>query len=111
MGKVIQSPVTRWPGTVTLSDPLSFPQSFAFEDGLEAAAALPEKHKKSIRRNHAALLPGVCACVEAWELKGLPEVITPDNFPSTPIEDAASLCAWLIDAVLELHTGGGDPNA
>jgi len=98
--KVITSPVKRWPGTVTISDPLTFPQVFAFEDGLAAMRALGED--TDIRHQFFALLPGVCACVEKWEIQGLPEMVTSETFPATPARASAELANWLIGEVSAL---------
>jgi hypothetical protein len=88
----IPSPSKRWPGTIVVAEPLTFPQYIAWRAALRQArevqttftvndaAATPELTD--------ALLPGVCACVEAWNLggdfrDGRP-VVTAANFPSTP---------------------------
>ena len=67
MSKVITSPVKRFPGTVTLSDPLTFPQSLAVEDALDAAQELGEV---SVRRQNYTVLPGLMECVEEWDIEG-----------------------------------------
>jgi hypothetical protein len=111
MSKVITSPVGRFPGTVTLSDPLTFPQSLAVEDALEAANALGEG--ASMRRQNYTILPGLLACIEEWNVtgKGMPESPTPDTFPSTPAIAAAELIAWLIEEIISLyHETEPDPN-
>lgn len=101
MSKVITSPVKRYPGTVTLSDPLSYPQFFALSDGYDAVAELHRQAEEqgkeaAAKRVYACLLPGICKCVEAWNLKGLPETVTPDNFPSSPARASDRLAGWLI---------------
>jgi hypothetical protein len=105
MSKIITSPIKRWPGTVTLSDPLTYPQRFAYEDSLEAARGLGET---TIGRIHYALLPGVLACVEKWELTGMPAVIATETFPSTPKKSAAELLSWLVKEVATLFEESED---
>lgn len=109
MSKVITSPVDRWPGTVTLSDPLTFPQSLAVEDALAAAQELGEE--ASQRRQNYTVLPGLLGCVEKWDLDGFPEKPTADTFPSTPALAAAELIAWLIEEIISLYyEAEPDPN-
>ena len=96
MSKLITSPVKRWPGSVTLADPLSFPQVFAFEDALAEATKLGEDI--TVERQYYALLPGVCACVEQWNLDGLGR-LTAETFPATPRKSATQLLSWLMEEV------------
>jgi hypothetical protein len=106
MSKTILSPVAKWKGSVVIADPLTFPQSVAFEDALEAAKAAD-----SLTKQNSALLPGICACVEKWELEGLGQV-TPETFPSTPRAASAQLIAWLVSEIAKLYADGNEiPNA
>ena len=108
MSKVITSPVDRWPGKVTLSDPLTFPQSLAVEDALDAAQELGEATQ---RRQNYTVLPGLLGCVEEWNLDGFVENPTADTFPSTPAIPSAELIGWLIDEIIGLyHEAKPDPN-
>lgn len=100
MSKIITSPVRRYPGTVKISDPLTFPQAFAFSDALDAARALDE-NATLMQYNHV-MLAGICVCVEEWHIQGLPEVVDPDTFPATPARASAELAAWLISEVANL---------
>lgn len=99
MSKVITSPVSRFPGTVTLSDPLTLPQAIAMEQALEAVRALESPSQKQV---NYTLLSGLCKCVERWEIKGY-ETITPDTFPATPPKASATLAAWLLEEVIALY--------
>ena len=108
MSKTITSPVKRWPGAVVLSDPLNYPQSIAIEEALETARTIEDKRSAAYRN---ALLPGICACVEKWEIEGLGQ-LTPDNFPSTPIVSSSLLVAWLLGEIVKLFRDGDEiPNA
>ena len=110
MSKVIECPVKRFPGTVTLSDPLTFPQVFAIQDALEAAGELGDEIQV-LRYNHA-ILPGVIECVEKWELEGVPNPPDADNFPATPAEASARLVAWLVGEISDLfNEAEPDPEA
>ena len=108
MSKVITSPVDRWPGTVTLSDPLTFPQALAVEDALDAV----DKEATQRRQNYT-ILPGLLACIEEWHIegKGFPKSPTAETFPSTPAIAAAELIAWLIEEIIGLYyEAEPDPN-
>ena len=111
MSKIITSPVKRFPGTVTLSDPLTFPQAVAWEKAIRASqeAGL----NVGFAEQMALALPGLLACAEAWHLANIPEIPTPENFPSTPRVAVANLLAWLmgeISAIYDLDESE-DPNA
>jgi hypothetical protein len=109
MSKIVTCPVARFAGTVTFAEPLSMPQALAWERSVREAQEL-QAHTQT--EYEAALLPGVCACVEKWELKDLKEV-TPDNFPATPRAESASLVGWLVRELTAIYTGSGevpDPN-
>ena len=100
MSKIITSPVSRFQGTVKLADPLTFPQSFAFEDAISAAEVLGEASQSRI---NYALLPGILACVEEWHLDGVNGTTTIENFPATPRRASAELVAWLVREIIALY--------
>ena len=109
MAKVITSPIKKWPGTVTLSDPLTYPQFFAVEDAIaegnrQAAEAKEAGKEISQQRYAAAVVGGVLKCVEAHDLKGLPDPLTVDNFPASPATSSMRLASWLIEEVTEIYT-------
>ena len=115
MPKIITSPVDKWPGTVTLHDPLTFPQNFAWKDSLKASKryyqqfegeeAKPES-EIDVSEWYYTFLPGLLACVEAWDLSGgFPEHPTLDTFPATPTEAICGLFDWLIAGVTTVYSG------
>jgi len=113
MSKTITSPVKRFLGTVTLSDPLTYPQVIAVEDALDEArevaksAETGELHMSRIRK---AVLPGICSCVEEWNLAGFGQ-LTPETFPASPRKSADELVAWLQGEVIALFSEQDDiPN-
>jgi hypothetical protein len=109
MSKVITSPVKRWPGTVTLSDPLTFPQVIAFQDAIDVADELGSS--ATVSKYNQALLPGVLECVEAWELENFPSPVGMDNFPATPRKASSDLIGWLVTELVKLFTDSEpDPN-
>jgi len=106
VSKIITSPVKRYPGTVILADPLTFPQAFAFEDALAAVQEIRESG--SMARMRYAILPGILACVEAWHLEKLPEQPALDSFPSTPRKSVAELIDWLTLEITALYRESDD---
>lgn len=100
MPKTIVSPIKRWPGTVTISDPLSYPQVFAWRDAIRAAQGIEGEAELDVFERNAALVPGVVACVEKWEL----ENFNPDPFPATPAVSSSRLLAWLVEEIGKLFS-------
>ena len=129
MPKTITSPVRRWPGTVILSDPLSIPQTIAFEDALNKSQADAKERGDIVRiknskgkesevanaasgRYRLIILDGILPCVEGWQLDGLPETLTKDTFPGTPRIPSVELIAWLVEEISKLFIEANDvPNA
>lgn len=127
VSKIIESPVRHFPGTVTIADPLNFSQWVAWRAALDNASLEREKAVEAVGGEEkppmtygeiglddacaVAAIPGICACVERWELANFPEAVTPETFPATPRWRIAALLVWLtreIDAVA--FRGGSDPN-
>jgi len=103
--RIIESPVERFKGTVQLSDPLTFPQIIAFQDGIrKAMKSISEDGKENIAlaKLHYALLPGILLCVEKWQLENIPEKLTAENFPATPRSAAGELIDWLREEITSL---------
>jgi hypothetical protein len=109
MSKVLTSPIKRFPGTVTISDPLTLPQVIAFERSINADKALDKT--VSVGEHNLVLLPGMCACVEEWHLDGLGQ-LTPETFPGTPRGSSIHLIIWLVNAISDLYREADEiPNA
>jgi len=107
LSKIIASPVKRWPGTVVISDPLSYPQLLRFR---EALGSIGSDTDDWMAVNYA-VLPGVTACIEEYHLQGFPEQPTPENWPATPPQSSARLIAWLINEINVLMAEAEpDPN-
>lgn len=110
MSKRITSPSSRWPGAVTLADPLTLHQALAWEKAVRAAQ--PPEEGTTLTEVNIAILPGVCACVETWELEGLGD-LTPANFPGSPRRASSELLNWLIGEITRVYAGEEekiDPN-
>ena len=101
MSKKIDSPVEKFPGSVTLASPLTFPQVIEYENAIRKASEL-DADTASVADVHSLYLHAVCLCVEKWELEGIPDGVTPDTFPATPRKSVTELASWLVSEILEL---------
>ncbi len=93
----LESPVKRWPGTVTLPEYLTWPQMEQWQ-----AAAQEAEDATVMTQQQLAWVRGICAVVSTWELTGLPSAMTPDTFPATPARSAVALMGWLIREISAL---------
>ena len=109
MSKVVISPSSRWLGKVTLSSPMSLPQALAWERCIRETQAL--QGDITLTDVNYAMLPGICACVEKWELEGISD--PPDPLPATPRADSRDLIAWILREIRLVYFGEeekADPN-
>lgn len=102
MGKRIECPVKKWPGSVVLVDPMGFEQYLKWKQTINAAHELVKDEKVPWDEYDAAVSPGIIACVEKWELEGLPE--KPETLPATPRLASHKLIHWLIGEITALIT-------
>lgn len=114
MPKIIESPITRWPGSVTLKDSVSYADLIAFDDSTDDAAQYLGGEVADnpgylqitdVNRYRLARLPGLLHFVVSHTLAGLPSPLTVDNFPALPRVESALLFAWLRDAVSAIIAG------
>ena len=106
MSKVITSPVERWAGTVTISDPLTLTQARLIEAGMKQPE-VAEGDRVFLSVIDEAQVPAVLGCVEKWELKDF----TPDPFPASPRGDSHKLVDWLFREIFKVYIGEAEiPN-
>ena len=106
MSKQITSPLTRWAGTVTISDPLTIPQAHLIEAGLKQPEA-QEEGRIWLSVIDEMKLPAILGCVEKWEL----ENFTHDPFPASPRSDSHKLVDWIYGELLKVYFGEAEiPN-
>lgn len=104
MSQKVDCPVVRWPGHILLHDYLTLPQVMAWRRAWRAAETFTREGEtpdapriiEDALEYRAALLPGVLPCVEKFALVGLPEKLTLETFPGSPVEDAIELANWLM---------------
>ena len=119
----IESPVKRWPGTITLPEYLTIPQAMKWEECLaEARSILPEVEFEftedgelditKIKAEHLEyfsihdslkyqnkMLPGILVCVSEWNLEGFDSI----NFPATPRKSRVALFNWIMAEITKLY--------
>lgn len=103
MGKLITSPVVRFPGTVEVSDPLNMLQVLAWEKAFREAQAIKESGYLSDL--NAAYLPALLSCIDKWNIKGVPDKPTVETFPFSPRLPSAELISWLIGEISAVYVG------
>ena len=107
MPKTITSPVECFPGTVTLYDPLNYPQLLVVTQNREELA---EQDIKGVEWNYL-WLTAIFEVVEKWDLDNFPKDVTAETFPSTPLGDSDALIIWLSREINSLIVGAEEvPN-
>ena len=105
MSKVITSPSKRWPGTVTIADPLNM----AHVDALEKAMSWPDDVQDGKPILYTVMdKPAVSAllvCVEAWNLENFPSPPTAETFPFSPRKDSHDLIQWIFEEIRQVYLG------
>ena len=101
MSKKIDSPVKRFPGSVTLSDPLTFPQSIQFGNAVRESIDMSTENSEEYYEYVKVIVPAIKVCVESWDIEEGGD-LTHETFPSTPRESAPELLAWIISEVSAL---------
>jgi hypothetical protein len=110
MSKRVSSPSPRWPGAVIFADPMSLPQALSWERAIRDVKLLGDDI--TMTDINYVILPGICACVEKWELEGIEN--PPNPFPASPRKQSRELVDWLIGEITIIYSGEeakADPNA
>ena len=102
MSKRVLSSSPRWPGAVVLADPMTLPQALSWEKAIRSAQMNPDT--ATFTDLNYAILPGICACVEKWELEGIDNP-TPETFPATPRKQSIELITWLMNEISRIYNG------
>ena len=113
MSQKFECPVARWSGHVLIPDYLTLPQVVAWRRAWRNAQAFTREGEtpdapriiEDPLEYRIALLPGALPCIEKFVLTGLPEKLTLDTFPGSPIEDASELAGWLMGTIASAIRG------
>ena len=111
MSKTLVSPVKRWPGTVTISDPLDIPQYLKLEQMFKERGELPDK--PTWGQVQAVTAPAVFACVEKWDMPAKQQaVLEQGRYPMTPRAESIEFMNWLLTEITALFVEAEEaPNA
>ena len=115
MSKTVTYKGAKFAGSVTFSDPLTLDQEAAFEiaNGAYKEAQL-RAGTPGAATSARAFLPAILACVEKWQLAGIPESVTIETWPLRPRAAMIELLAFLIGEIGKLYADSTDttvPNA
>jgi len=105
MSKVITSAVKRFPGTVTLVYPFTYPVYTAWKNAVKQFEPGTRIGTVSLDDDMVQIaIQGICACIEKWdieEIKGeAPRgTVTPETFPASPRISSARLISWLMSEI------------
>ena len=114
MSKVIESPVKRFKGTVTLRDPMTFDLVAKWEEALQVIQTADKESRFAVIQR--TLYPLMIGMVETWELTNIISPVTVENFPNASAGTSAAsihhLTAWLINECQKIYNGNedSDPN-
>jgi len=75
---------------------MDFAYLLKWEAALDEAQKIDKKD--GINEFYAKLLPTAIDCVTEWHIGGLPDKVTPTNFPAS-----ARLLAWLCESITKLY--------
>lgn len=104
-----ESPVKRFPGAVEL------PAYLTAQDMLAWSAVIAEYDRMVLEANGSSVTieralsleaiwnDGVCKIVRRWEIQGLPEHMTAEQFPVAPQKAARALRDWIIGEINTLY--------
>ncbi len=104
MGKLITSPVDKFPGTVILYNPVPYPAYIEWEKTWEAID--PEQPNSA--ELQYKLWGGVRAMVEEWHIEGY-DIQNPHIAPNRGA--VLNLLSWLVTEIGKVIIGDTDPNA
>lgn len=97
---IFTCPVSLYEGEIELFEYLNYRQLAAYERAMIGARRVMEANPDAgLAELRVAIVPGLIACVKSWRLKGLPEKMTAEEFPSTPRNEAGDLYLWILDLV------------
>ena len=117
MGKTIESPVKRFPGKITLCDPLTYAQVAKWDEALQRIRKETELSKvERLAQIERELYPLIFEFVEKWELENMkaePRESFPNATAGTSAASIHGLVGWLITECQNVYDGNedSDPNA
>jgi hypothetical protein len=116
MSRKIEINTKTFKGSVTIADPITIPMALLID---EAMGPPPEKKEQDgntkkvwLTPIDVRILPAVLACVEKWEVSGIPENVTEDTYPASPRADSHSVLMDIFNELMRVYFGDLNvPNA
>jgi len=111
MPRIIECPIARYRGSITLPDYLNYEQFVMWEvSQREAGEMFTYASGKAtgfvkgrvLSDLRAVKIPAILRIVEKWELENFPANPTLENFPATPAVSAARLYEWLLEEISKI---------
>ena len=103
MGKLITSPVEKFPGTVILFDPVPYPAYIAWKKAFES---IDIKQSDNLEMQ-LIIWGGIRAMVEKWDIPGY-DIANPAAVPNRGA--ILRLLSWLTIEISTVIAGDSDPN-
>jgi len=112
MSQIITSPLSEYPGSITLPDGLTLYQMAEWEKVLDQL-----KYRAGERGIKAVVetadtwlmaLPTIITIVEKWEITGIPEHPTVENTKFTPYREYRKFSKWVFNLISALFLGEKD---
>ncbi len=100
MGKIITSPVKRWPGTITIAYPMTLPQVALYQRAIIEIIEYGDKITAIIQG--AVLWRTLRPLIEKWNIKKLP-FPNEDNFPGYPKKAVDEFFIWFFKEINKAH--------
>ena len=98
----IDCPLPKWPGKIHVISYLPFPALIQFE---KAAKEMKKGTEFSLQAMYDHMVPVLCSIVQKWEIRGLPETVTPETFPGN-----SDLLNWIVGEISKMIGEGAAPD-
>ena len=105
------SKVDRWPGKIYANSYMTFPELQKWEEAIEGTKSLVKEGEENTANTisfYGALLKPAIEIIKKWEIVGIPEKVSVENFPAS-----LSLVAFVVDSITDLYrrTNYTDPKS
>lgn len=104
--------IKEWPGYVILPDALNYTQLNIWQDVTDELAQMQEgiTWAEAIANPRMAqkIVHAICLLVKEWHLEKLPEHVSDESFPATPVIQSSLLIGWLHSRLVDLLIGADD---
>jgi len=102
MSKTVKSPIEVLPGSITISQPVLYPQYVKYRR-LMGESDQAHEDGDNVAQEYKAWA-AVCACLDAFDVPGF-ENRDPEQFPASPRRAVVDLLLWALSEVNKVITG------